>query len=106
MGLRLLRPFFQVFRCVTGLRRWLSFGFWRKGGQRSRIHTLLRLRGRSGSFRTQYAKDKIRILYFGDTKRRFVLLHGLVKRIEKPSGEDIQIADERMQKHNKKQERS
>ena len=32
MGLRLLRPFFQVFRCVTGLRRWLSFGFWRKGG--------------------------------------------------------------------------
>lgn len=65
-----------------------------------------RVKGKIRELRTQYAKDKIRILYFGDTKRRFVLLHGLVKRIEKLSGEDIQIADKRMQKHNKKQERS
>ena len=64
------------------------------------------VRGKIRELRTQYAKDKIRILYFGDTKRRFVLLHGLVKRTEKLREGDIRVAEDRMKKHNKKLERS
>ena len=64
------------------------------------------VRGKIRELRTQYAKDKIRIVYFGDTRRRFILLHGWVKRTEKLREGDIEVAEDRMQKHNKKLERS
>lgn len=49
--------------------------------------------------RTQYAKDKIRILYFGDPGRVFILLHGVIKRTEKLSELDKRTADSRMKAH-------
>lgn len=38
------------------------------------------IEGRLRELRTQAAKAKIRILYYGDAKRSFVLLHGLIKK--------------------------
>jgi hypothetical protein len=38
------------------------------------------VRGKLRELRTQQGKDKLRILYFGDTRRVLVLLHGIVKR--------------------------
>src|SRR5712692_8233082 len=49
--------------------------------------------------RTQQGKDKLRILYFGDAKRIFVLLHGIVKRSAKLPEEDMRIAEARMELH-------
>jgi len=57
------------------------------------------VRGKIRELRTQYGKDKIRILYFGDFRRRFILLHGLVKRTGRLSEEDIQITEKRMHHH-------
>ena len=55
--------------------------------------------------RTQQGKDKIRILYFGDALRVFVLVHGLVKRTAKLPEEDIRTAETRMALHNQRLER-
>ena len=57
------------------------------------------VRGKIRELRTQYGKDKIRILYFGDSRRYFILLHGLLKRTDRLSEEDIQMAEERMHHH-------
>src|SRR6266853_620083 len=51
------------------------------------------VRGKLRELRTQQGKDKMRILYFGDARRAFVLLHGLVKRSAKLPEEDIRIAE-------------
>lgn len=55
--------------------------------------------GQIRELRTQYAKEKIRILYFGDSRRVFVLLHGIIKRTEKLSDSDKRTADLRMNSH-------
>ena len=55
--------------------------------------------GRIRELRTQYGREKIRILYFGDSQRNFVLLHGLIKRTDKLEKSDIAIAADRMTKH-------
>ncbi len=60
------------------------------------------VRGKLRELRTQQGKDKLRILYFGDAKRVFILLHGIIKRSAKLPEEDIRIADARMQLHNKR----
>jgi len=52
--------------------------------------------GKIRELRTQHGKDKIRILYFADARRVFVLLHGFVKRTEKTRLEDIAVAERRM----------
>lgn len=57
------------------------------------------VRGKIRELRTQYAKDKIRILYFGDSRRWFILLHGIIKRTGTLSEGDIQTAEERMRRH-------
>ena len=62
------------------------------------------VRGKLGELRTQQGKDKLRILYFGDAKRVFILLHAVVKRTAKLPEEDIRIAEARMQLHNKRLE--
>lgn len=64
------------------------------------------VRGKIRELRTQYGKDKIRILYFGDARRYFILLHGFVKRTDRLSEEEIQIAEIRMHVHNRALERS
>lgn len=55
--------------------------------------------GRIRELRTQYGKEKIRILYFGDSQRNFILLHGLIKRSNKLDQSDIATAVDRMTKH-------
>ena len=50
--------------------------------------------------RTQYAKDKIRILYFADSRRAFILLHGFVKRTAKLEASELRQAEYRMARHN------
>jgi hypothetical protein len=59
------------------------------------------VRGKLRELRTQQGKDKLRILYFGDSRRVFILLHGIVKRSDKLPEAAIQIAVARMQLHNK-----
>jgi len=58
------------------------------------------VRGKLRELRTQQGKDKLRILYFGDARRFFILLHGLVKRTASLSEEDIRTAEARMELHN------
>lgn len=60
------------------------------------------VRGRLRELRTQQGKDKIRILYFGDARRWFILTHGLIKRTDRLSESDIQIAEKRMRTHIRK----
>ena len=60
------------------------------------------VRGKLRELRTQQGKDKLRILYFADAKRIFILLHGIVKRADKLPESDIRIAEERMRLHNKR----
>ena len=62
------------------------------------------VRGKLRELRTQQAKAKLRILYFGDAKRVFILLHGAVKRTAKLPEDDIRLAEARMQLHNKRLE--
>jgi hypothetical protein len=56
-------------------------------------------RGKLRELRTQQGKDKLRILYFGDARRVFILLHGIVKRSAQLPEEDIRIAETRMERH-------
>jgi hypothetical protein len=62
------------------------------------------VRGRLRELRTQQGKDKLRILYFGDARRTFILLHGIIKRSAKLPEEDIRIAEERMDSHSRRLE--
>src|SRR6266446_1343949 len=62
------------------------------------------VRGKLRELRTQQGKDKLRILYFGDARRVFVLLHGIVKRSAKLPEEDIRIAEARMKLHGRRLE--
>ena len=62
------------------------------------------VRGRLRELRTQQGKDKLRILYFGDARRVFILLHGIVKRSAKVPEEDIRVAQARMELHVRRME--
>ena len=55
--------------------------------------------------RTQWGKDKIRILYFADKQRRFILLHGFIKRTDRLNRIEITTAEQRMREHNQRLER-
>jgi hypothetical protein len=63
------------------------------------------VRGKLRELRTQQGKDKLRILYFGDARRVFVLLHGIVKRSAQLPEEDIRIAEARMAVHGRREGR-
>ncbi len=56
--------------------------------------------GKIRELRTQYGRDKIRILYFADARRVFVLLHGFVKRTAKLEASELRQAEYRMARHN------
>src|SRR3990172_12817073 len=60
------------------------------------------VKGKIRELRTQQGKDRIRILYFADKQRRFILLHAFLKRTEKLSEHDIGTAERRMKKHDQK----
>lgn len=55
--------------------------------------------GKLRELRTQYGKEKIRILYFADAKRMFILLHGLIKNTEKLEKSDIGVGIDNMNTH-------
>lgn len=57
------------------------------------------VKGKLRELRTQYGKEKIRILYFGDTRRQFILLHGLIKNTDKLEKSAIATAEQRMTNH-------
>ena len=63
------------------------------------------VRGKIRELRTQQGKDKIRILYFADTRRWFILLHGFLKRTERLSESNIRTAEQRIEKQNRRLER-
>lgn len=56
--------------------------------------------GKIRELRTQLGKDKIRILYFADARRVFILLHGFVKRTAKLEPSELAKAESRMALHN------
>ena len=62
------------------------------------------VRGKVRELRTQQGKDKLRVLYYGDARRVFVLLHAIVKRSAQLPEEDIRIAQVRMERHAKRLE--
>jgi len=62
------------------------------------------VRGKVRELRTQQGKDKLRILYFGDARRVFVLLHGIIKRGAKLPEEELDMAEARMELHVRRQE--
>jgi phage-related protein len=64
------------------------------------------VRGKLRELRTQHGRDKIRILYFADRRRWFILLHGLIKRTDKLSEADIATAERRMHQHDERLEGS
>ena len=57
------------------------------------------MRGKIRELRTQYGKERYRVLYFGAPGRVFVLLHALEKSTEKTPEGDIRIAEARMKKY-------
>jgi hypothetical protein len=63
------------------------------------------VRGKLRELRTQQGKDKLRVLYFADARRTFVLLHGILKRSAKLLEEDVQLAEERMEFHSQRLEK-
>lgn len=63
------------------------------------------VRGRLRELRIRFGKTRLRILYFADTRRVFILLHGVVKSTEKLPASDIQNAEERIAVHAQRSER-
>jgi phage-related protein len=61
------------------------------------------VRGKLRELRSQQGRDRLRVLYFGDARRVFILLHGIVKRSAQLPAEDIQVAERRMQKHTRRE---
>lgn len=57
------------------------------------------VKGPLRELRTRFGKTRLRILYFTDSRRVFVLLHGLVKTKEKLEESDIRTAQQRMTDH-------
>ena len=57
------------------------------------------VKGKLRELRTQQGKDKLRILYFADSRRSFILLHAVLKKSDKLDVGDIRVAEERMEVH-------
>jgi len=54
------------------------------------------VRGKIRELRLKDVQGAIRILYFTYTERRFILLHGFIKKTEKTPLREIEIAEKRM----------
>ena len=54
------------------------------------------LRGKIRELRIKDHHGAIRVLYFAYTGRRFILLHGFIKKTDKTPERDIEIAEKRM----------
>jgi len=58
--------------------------------------------GKLRELRTKFGKTRLRVLYYADANQVFQLLHGIIKNTEKLEKSDIDKANERMGKHQKK----
>ena len=58
--------------------------------------------GRLRELRTRFGKTRLRILYFGDAKQEFILLHGVVKDTDKLEKSDIEAAKASLADHNRR----
>jgi hypothetical protein len=54
------------------------------------------VKGALRELRTRFGRTTLRILYFADARRTFVLLHGLVKTTEKLEESNVGTAEQRM----------
>ncbi len=54
------------------------------------------IRGKIRELRIKDNQGAIRILYFAYTGRRFILLHGFIKKTDKTPEREIEIAEKRM----------
>jgi phage-related protein len=54
------------------------------------------IKGKIRELRVKDAQGNIRILYFTYTGRRFILLHGFIKKTDKTPERDIETAEKRM----------
>ena len=57
------------------------------------------VRGPLRELRTRFGRTRLRILYFADARRTFVLLHGLMKTTAKLEESDVRTAEQRMTDH-------
>jgi hypothetical protein len=64
------------------------------------------VKGPLRELRTRFGKTRLRILYFADARRTFVLLHGLVRTTEKLDESDLHTAERRMADHAERLTRS
>ena len=55
------------------------------------------LRGKIWEVRVEHAKVQRRVLYFAAPERKFVLLHGFVKKTQRTPSREIGVAEQRMQ---------
>lgn len=54
------------------------------------------LRGKIRELRIKDSQGAVRILYFTFTGKRFILLHGFIKKTDKTPEREIEIAEKRM----------
>jgi phage-related protein len=54
------------------------------------------LRGKIWEVRVEHDKVQRRLLYFPATARKFVMLHGFVKKTQKTPPKEIEVAEQRM----------
>ena len=57
------------------------------------------VRGKIRELRIKDNQGAIRVLYFTYTGKRFILLHGFIKKTEKTPVRDIEIAEQRMNEY-------
>lgn len=62
-----------------------------------------KVRGKIRELRIKDSQGAVRVLYFTYTGRRFILLHGFVKKTDKTPKRDIEIAEKRMNDFIKRQ---
>lgn len=61
-----------------------------------------RIRSKIRELRINDAQGNVRILYFTYTGRRFILLHGFIKKTDKTPEREIETAEKRMQDYIKR----
>lgn len=63
-----------------------------------------RIRSKIRELRINDAQGNVRILYFTCTGRRFILLHGFIKKTDKTPEREIETAEKRMKDYSKRLE--
>lgn len=54
------------------------------------------IKGKLREIRVKDERGAVRVFYFGFSERRFIFLHGFIKKTDKTPGGEIEIAEKRM----------